>query len=240
MGSVSDYRGRASWPPNSDPATIFRGMPIEGFLGWVGGREGGGDTRSIVQEVKGRKGPPPCVRFLTGCLPRRSQMVSKHPNQQRRKRRKRPTERSMHCAPERKDASACVCARAWMHGTTKQRSIGGPKPHRSLSAEPCCARAGELCGVCMVGVGGCVCGLGDWDWGDRGERASRRAQGCPGPEEGAGPKNSGLLPTAHRGTGPQGTARRGWLCFPCGGVLASTVGLCETTTLSFFSPCCLR
>lgn len=54
----------------------------------------------------------------------------------------------------------CVCARAWMHGTTKQRSIGGPKPHRSLSAEPCCARAGELCGVC--GRGRWVCGLADW------------------------------------------------------------------------------
>lgn len=40
LGSVSDYRQTASWPPNSDPATIFRGMPIEGFLGWVGGQEG--------------------------------------------------------------------------------------------------------------------------------------------------------------------------------------------------------
>lgn len=64
----------------------------------------------------------------------------------------------MHCAIDRvcEWEREWVCLRACMHGTTKQSSIGGPKPHRSLSAEPslraCCV---VWCGYGVLYVQGC-------------------------------------------------------------------------------------
>lgn len=109
------------------------GLPIEGFL-WS---EWGGHKihRAGGVVVEGRAGrPPPCIRFRTVLLAAKGSSGGKHPNQQE-ERRKQTLDREEHALREQ---IAGVCAR--MHGTTKQSSIGGPRPHRSLSAEPCCAR----------------------------------------------------------------------------------------------------
>lgn len=115
-----------------------------------------------------------------------------------------------------------------MHGTRSRAALGAQSRIGDSLPSRGCARVGA---VWCEWLCGCWCGC-------LFRRAAREVEWYHGRQE--GPKNSGLLPTAHsklqaQGHGAEGTAwRRGWLCLPCGEVLASTVGLCETTA-NFFA-----